>query len=400
MTSSRHTRKVCRRFVLLAVGLGVCTTEPFSKVGQKEDAELDRSIIRFSEVTSKEKPSKKSSKQSSKGSDRNGITATSKKSSKGSDRNGITATSQKSSKGSDRNGVIATSKKSSKGSDRNGVIATSNEFSKAHSNGQARSAFAEDATTVAQIQVPDASKLATVNNEDGGNERADTAKQNEIIIPVDTVELPPLSLSSNCFFIMSTDTKAVIKESNSWRKVKIDDNYSNHSLSELAELENNYVTRSYFSGITAVIQYVNDSNCKFTVAISGINAEPELLLNVSKIKAWLNGFSKRIVYKKGTVIARIPVLYGEQDEVDIVVVQDLSVILPKISRDIRLKKDLLYKSFVVAPVGKGHTVGNVNVAIGQWNCSSDLVTDDGIARVKMIGTMVDSLKYIFMGVPN
>ncbi|MDR0630453.1 MAG: hypothetical protein LBF70_00185 [Holosporales bacterium] len=214
------------------------------------------------------------------------------------------------------------------------------------------------------------------------------------------IKLPPLSLSSNCYIIMSNDANVVISESNSWHKVEIDSKYNNHSLSELVKLEDNYITKSYSSGITAVIQHTNDRNCKFTIAISGLNVESELFANIGKIKAWLNNFSKASICKKGTVIARIPVLYGEQEEVDVVVGDDLNIVFPKTSKNMQVKKDILYKSFVVAPVNIGTAVGNINITTGTGSYSIDLKTNSEVDRGNRIQTMTKSIEYIFWGIPK
>lgn len=108
-------------------------------------------------------------------------------------------------------------------------------------------------------------------------------------------------------------------------------------------------------------------------------------------------FDNYDVLEQGQQIAEIPVWFGEQKEVGLVVAENLKLTLKK-NKAPNIKMTAVYEKPVKAPIKKGDKLGVVKIEIpGQPDVEVDLLADRDVAKLGLFGKISENLKYLILG---
>lgn len=133
--------------------------------------------------------------------------------------------------------------------------------------------------------------------------------------------------------------------------------------------------------------------------MTGLKSNKERSEEADKIMNWgFREFDNYTILKKGTKIAEIPVWYGQQAEVDMLVSQDVIRTLKKNKSD-KIKLTAVYDKPVKAPVKAGQQLGYVKAEIpGQEDLQIPLVAAKDVAKVGVWGKITKNIRYLLLGV--
>lgn len=108
-------------------------------------------------------------------------------------------------------------------------------------------------------------------------------------------------------------------------------------------------------------------------------------------------FDNYDVLAQGQKVADIPVWFGEQKEVGLVVAESLKLTLKK-NKVADVKMTAVYDKPVKAPIKKGDKLGVVRIEIpGQPNLEVPLLADRDVAKLGFFGKISENLKYLILG---
>ena len=108
-------------------------------------------------------------------------------------------------------------------------------------------------------------------------------------------------------------------------------------------------------------------------------------------------FDNYDVLAQGQKVADIPVWFGEQKEVGLVVAESLKLTLKK-NKAADVKMTAVYDKPVKAPIKKGDKLGVVRIEIpGQPNLEVPLLADRDVAKLGFFGKISENLKYLILG---
>ena len=133
--------------------------------------------------------------------------------------------------------------------------------------------------------------------------------------------------------------------------------------------------------------------------MTGLSSNKERSEEAEKVMNW--GFREFDNYKllsKGTEITEIPVIYGQQDSVRLIVDQDVLKTIPK-NRVNGVKITAVYDKPVKAPVTMGQELGTVRIEIPESEAVEiPLVAAYSVGKVGLWGRITSNLKYLISGV--
>lgn len=133
--------------------------------------------------------------------------------------------------------------------------------------------------------------------------------------------------------------------------------------------------------------------------MTGLSSNKERSEEAEKVMNW--GFREFDNYKllsKGTEITEIPVIYGQQDSVRLIVDQDVLKTIPK-NRVNGIKITAVYDKPVKAPVTMGQELGTVRIEIPESEAVEiPLVAAYSVGKVGLWGRITSNLKYLISGV--
>lgn len=132
--------------------------------------------------------------------------------------------------------------------------------------------------------------------------------------------------------------------------------------------------------------------------MTGLKSNKERSEEADKIMNWgFREFDNYTILKKGTKVAEIPVWYGQQPSVDMLVSQDVVRTLKKNKSD-KIKLTAVYDKPVKAPVKAGQQLGYVKAEIpGQEDLQIPLIAAGDVAKVGVWGKISKNLKYLLLG---
>lgn len=108
-------------------------------------------------------------------------------------------------------------------------------------------------------------------------------------------------------------------------------------------------------------------------------------------------FDNYDILMQGQKVADIPVWFGEQKEVGLVVSENVKRTIKK-NRVNDVKMTALYEKPVKAPIKKGDKLGVVKIEIpGQPDFEVPLFADRNVAKLGMFGKITENLKYLIFG---
>lgn len=132
--------------------------------------------------------------------------------------------------------------------------------------------------------------------------------------------------------------------------------------------------------------------------MTGLNSNKERSEEADKIMNWgFREFDNYTILKKDTKVAEIPVWYGREPKVDMLVSQDVIRTLKKNKSD-KIKLTAVYDKPVKAPVKAGQQLGYVRAEIpGQENLEIPLIAAKDVAKVGVWGKISKNIKYLLVG---
>lgn len=132
--------------------------------------------------------------------------------------------------------------------------------------------------------------------------------------------------------------------------------------------------------------------------MTGMNSNKERSEEAERLMEWgFREFNNYNLLNKGQEIAEIPVVFGNEKEVRLVVPETVKRTLKK-SQASKIKMTAVYDKPVKAPIKKGDKLGVVKVEIpGQPDFEVPLLADRDVGKLGMLGKIGENLKYLVFG---
>ncbi len=132
--------------------------------------------------------------------------------------------------------------------------------------------------------------------------------------------------------------------------------------------------------------------------MSGLSSNKERSEEAEKIMNWgFREFDNYKVLKQGQKVAEIPVWFGEDKTVDLLVNQDVLKTIKK-SKASKVKMTAVYNKPVKAPIAQGDKLGVVRVEVpGQETFEVDLIANKDIKKIGWFGRIIENIKYLLFG---
>lgn len=132
--------------------------------------------------------------------------------------------------------------------------------------------------------------------------------------------------------------------------------------------------------------------------MTGMNSNKERSEEAERLMEWgFREFNNYNLLNKGQEIAEIPVVFGNEKEVRLVVPETVKRTLKK-SQASKIKMTAVYDKPVKAPVVAGDKLGEVRIELdGQEMENVPLVADRNIEKLGFFGRIGQNLKYLLFG---
>ncbi len=132
--------------------------------------------------------------------------------------------------------------------------------------------------------------------------------------------------------------------------------------------------------------------------MTGMNSNKERSEEAERLMEWgFREFNNYNLLNKGQEIAEIPVVFGNEKEVRLVVPETVKRTLKK-SQASKIKMTAVYDKPVKAPVAAGDKLGEVRIELdGQEMENVPLVADKNIEKLGFFGRIGQNLKYLLFG---
>lgn len=132
--------------------------------------------------------------------------------------------------------------------------------------------------------------------------------------------------------------------------------------------------------------------------MTGMKSNKERSDEAEKIMSWgFREFDNYDLLKQGDVVAEIPVVFGDEKTVKLVVSENLKQTLKK-NKAAKVKMTAVYDKPVKAPFNAGDKLGEVRVEIGEVQIASvPLVAGKSAEKLGFLGRIGQNLKYLLFG---
>ena len=132
--------------------------------------------------------------------------------------------------------------------------------------------------------------------------------------------------------------------------------------------------------------------------MTGMNSNKERSEEAERLMEWgFREFNNYNLLNKGQTIAEIPVVFGSEKQVRLVVPETVKRTLKK-SQAPKIKMTAVYDKPVKAPVAAGDKLGEVRIELdGQEMENVPLVADRNIEKLGFFGRIGQNLKYLLFG---
>ena len=139
-------------------------------------------------------------------------------------------------------------------------------------------------------------------------------------------------------------------------------------------------------------------NRRLIGVMTGLNSNKERSEEADKIMSWgFREFNNYNILKRGAEIAEVPVWYGRQDTVSLVVEEDVVRTLKR-NQSNEVKVVAVYERPIKAPIKKGQKLGVLKVKIpGKDDIDVSLVAAAEVKKVNWWGKIRKNLSYLLMG---
>lgn len=132
--------------------------------------------------------------------------------------------------------------------------------------------------------------------------------------------------------------------------------------------------------------------------MSGLSSNKERSAEAEKIMNWgFREFDNYKILKQGQKVAEVPVWFGKEKKVDLLVNQDLLKTIKK-SKAQKVQLTAVYNTPVKAPIVQGDQLGYVRVEIpGQETMEIPLIAGKDIDKIGWFGKIIENIKYLLFG---
>lgn len=132
--------------------------------------------------------------------------------------------------------------------------------------------------------------------------------------------------------------------------------------------------------------------------MTGMNSNKERSEEAERLMEWgFREFNSYNLLNKGQTIAEIPVVFGSEKQVRLVVPETVKRTLKK-SQAPKIKMTAVYDKPVKAPVAAGDKLGEVRIELdGQEMENLPLVADRNVEKLGFFGRIGQNLKYLLFG---
>ena len=132
--------------------------------------------------------------------------------------------------------------------------------------------------------------------------------------------------------------------------------------------------------------------------MSGLSSNKERSEEAEKIMNWgFREFDNYKVLKQGQKVAEVPVWFGEETSVDLLVNQDVLKTIKK-NKASKVKLTAVYDKPVKAPIAQGDKLGFVRVEIpGQNPIEVPLIAGKDVKKLGWFGKIMENIKYLLFG---
>lgn len=132
--------------------------------------------------------------------------------------------------------------------------------------------------------------------------------------------------------------------------------------------------------------------------MTGMKSNKERSEEAERLMSWgFREFSNYTIFQTGQKIAEVPVWFGDEKKVDLVVGESVIKTIPK-NKVLETKLVAVYDKPVKAPVKKGEQLGVVRVEIpGMQTTEVPLLASADIKKLGFFGKIGENLKYLLFG---
>lgn len=132
--------------------------------------------------------------------------------------------------------------------------------------------------------------------------------------------------------------------------------------------------------------------------MTGLNSNKERSEEADRMMSWgFREFDNFTILKKGTKVAEMPVWFGQDATVDMLVSEDVIRTMKKNKSD-EVKVTAIYDKPIKAPVKKGDKIGLIKAEVpGSGVIEIPLLAANDVARQGFFGRVGTNLKYLFFG---
>ncbi len=132
--------------------------------------------------------------------------------------------------------------------------------------------------------------------------------------------------------------------------------------------------------------------------MSGLSSNKERSEEAEKIMNWgFREFDNYKILKQGQKVAEVPVWFGEETSVDLLVNQDVLKTIKK-NKASKVKLTAVYDKPVKAPIAQGDKLGFVRVEIpGQNPIEVPLIAGKDVKKLGWFGKIMENIKYLLFG---
>jgi hypothetical protein len=209
-------------------------------------------------------------------------------------------------------------------------------------------------------------------------------------------------LKSPFFVIINKKANVVLHENcfNTRVNAKMfdDDNITLLDICKLSTKDILFFQSGIFNG--CVFRYRNKNSCEFNCAIYGVFSKEDMSADIKAISKWLDQFFIYAPAKKNELIAKIPVFYGETNEMELRLTDDHFVLLSE-NYSKNIVKVFRYRATLRAPVLADSPVGWTfyKTDLFQNWITKTIKSSTAIDKSSRFKAIRDSFSYVIFGAP-
>ncbi|MDR1034947.1 MAG: hypothetical protein LBL32_03365, partial [Holosporales bacterium] len=151
-------------------------------------------------------------------------------------------------------------------------------------------------------------------------------------------------------------------------------------------------------GYGCIFYYKNPDSCAFLCVFSEAASRQNVERDIKLTKKWLDQFYLYKVSQRKEFVANIPVLYGKDGSIPIVLDRNQFVLISK-HCDNNVTKTFKYRTILAAPIGVGESIGCVfyRTSTFQKPIIRKITTSTTIQKTNKIQILCDSIMYLIFG---